>query len=162
MKVLAEARSTNGRWGLALVGPDEADATGNAWRGTVRSLGTAAGIETYLLVPDQQAQTWVLWAGDATAHGGATTVARMSLQSNDYAGLLLLGPQAVVEHHGYKRRGSSIRVYVDGVAQDAPAPVLLALGLLPSDGQVPADPAPPLALEGALARAFALARGARP
>ena len=39
----------------------------------------------------------------------------MSLQSHDYISVVLLEPEAVVEHHGYKRRESVVSRYTRGV-----------------------------------------------
>lgn len=48
MKVIFEARSTNGRWGMAIVGPD---GTKLPAQGSLSSIGTVAGIETYQFYP---------------------------------------------------------------------------------------------------------------
>lgn len=155
--VLQSAQSTNGRWGLALVGP--ADAT-LPCRGTVVSLGTVAGMETWRLIQDESAETWVLWAEDVTAHGGATIAADVLLQSNGRATILVLGPEAVVEHHGYKRRSSRLVAYIEGRPAEIPAPVLLAMGLVVPEGSPARAIEPPPPLAGAMAGAFAALRRA--
>lgn len=77
----------------------------------------------------------------------------MSLQSSDCACIVLLGPQAVVERYGYKRRSSRIVAFVEGVETEIPAPGLLAMGLIRSEeGTVEIEPPPPL--KGAMAEAF--------
>ena len=76
------------------------------------------------------------------------------LQSSRGVSLLLLGPQAVVEHHGYKRRSSRVVAYVAGVRTDIPGTVLAAMGLLQvEDEVVPVEPPP--SLGGAMAAALA-------
>lgn len=149
MKELFSARSTNGRWGLAVVGPD--DATLPA-QGSINHIGRVAGVDTYVFTPGET-KTWVLTSGEVTAHGGATVVAMLDLQSSDWASIVLLGPEAVVESHGYKRRSSSFSAFLNGEKVDIPAPVLLAMGLIAPRAEVAEVPPPP-ALEGAMASAF--------
>ncbi len=150
MNEMFRAVAQNGRSGLAVVGP-----AGTAFpaEGSLRHLGRVAGLDTYEFTPGE-CGTWAMTAGDVTVHGGATLVAKADLQGSNSASLLLLGPVAVVEHHGYKRRGSRLRAYQSGVEADLPASVMLALGLVASAGEVVAV-APPPALSGALADAFA-------
>lgn len=120
-------------------------------------MGRPSPLGERVLVPDATAETWVLPCGDVTAHGGATVACSRSMQSSDVATVLVLGGEAVVEHYGYKRRSSRVVAYVDGAEQDIPAPVLLAMGLLKPASE-PAVIAPPPALEGAMASAFAALR----
>ena len=150
MKMIFEARSTNGRWGMAIVGPE---GTKLPAQGSLASLGTVAGIETYLFTPSETG-TWILAGGDLQPHGGATTVRTMNLQSSSSATILLLGPEAVVEQYGYKRRSSRFVAYVAGEAQDIPASILLAMGIIAPES-APAAIEPPPALSGAMANAFA-------
>lgn len=155
MKEIFSARSTNGRWGLAVVGPE---GTRFPAQGSLRHVGKVAGMATYEFTPGETG-TWVATtAGDVTVHCGATLVASEDLQSSQVASLLLLGPEAVVEHHSYKRRGSRIVAYVAGVETDIPGTVLAAMGLLQADGEVVAVEPPPV-LGGAMAAAFAALRG---
>jgi hypothetical protein len=150
MKEIFSARSTNGRWGLAIVGPEE---TKLPAQGILRHVGNVSGMETYEFTPGETGM-WAMTAEDVTVHGGATMVTWQDLQSSRGASLLLLGPQAVIEHHGYKRRGSHIVAYVSGVKTDIPGTVLAAMGLLQADGEVVAVEPPP-ALNGAMAAAMA-------
>lgn len=154
MKEIFSARSTNGRWGLAVVGPEE---TTFPAQGSLRHVGKVAGMATYEFTPGDTG-AWVAVAGDVTVHGGATLVACEDLQSSHVASLLLLGPEAVVEHHGYKRRSSRVVAYVSGVETDIPGTVLAAMGLLQVDGEVIAVEPPPV-LGGAMAAAFAALKG---
>ncbi len=153
MKMIFEARSTNGRWGLAIVGPE---GTTLPAQGSLISLGTVAGIETYRFTPGDTG-TWVLAGGDLQPHGGATLVAWRDLQSSQFATILLLGQEAVVEQHGYKRRSSRFVAYVAGEARDIPASILLSMGLIAPES-APAPIEPPPALSGAMASAFAKLR----
>lgn len=150
MKEIFSARSTNGRWGLAVVGPD---GTKLPAQGSLRHVGRVAGMATYEFAPGDTG-AWVSVAGDVTVHGGATLVASEDLQSSQVASLLVLGPEAVVEHQGYKRRSSRIVAYVAGVETDIPGTVLAAMGLLQPHGEVVAVEPPPV-LGGAMAAAFA-------
>lgn len=143
------AKSTNGRWGLAVVGPE---GTTLPAQGSLRHIGAVGGVETYIFSPGNTG-TWAMSAGDVKVHGGATLVAHQYLQSDRYASLLLLGPQAVVEHYGYKRRGSRVLAYVNGQETDIPQTVLAALGLVKPVGE-PDHIEPPPALEGAMAEAL--------
>lgn len=148
------SRSTNGRWGLAVVGHE---GTTFPAQGSLRHVGKVAGMATYEFTPGETG-TWVAVAGDVTVHGGATLVASEYLQSSNVTSLLLLGPQAVVEHHGYKRRSSRIVAYVAGVETDIPGTVLAAMGLLQAGGEIVAVEPPPV-LGGAMAAAFAALKG---
>lgn len=148
-----KAVSQNGRWGLAVVGQE---GTTFPAQGSLRPVGKVAGLATYEFVTGETG-TWVLVTDDVTVHGGATLVESKDLQGGQVASLLLLGPQAVVEHHGYKRRSSRIVAYVAGVEVLIPGTVLAAMGLLQADGEV-AVVEPPPALEGSMAAAFAMLR----
>lgn len=150
MKEIFSARSTNGRWGLAVVGPD---GTTFPSQGRLRHVGNVAGMETYEFTPGETG-TWAMTAEDVTVHGGATMVTWQDLQSSRGVSLLLLGPQAVIEHHGYKRRSSRIVAYIDGAKTDIPGTVLAAMGLLQAGGEVIAVEPPP-ALNGAMGAAMA-------
>jgi hypothetical protein len=154
MNVVYEARSTNGRWGLTIVGPE---GTRFPAEGALRHVGKVAGMETFEFLPGETGQ-WIFPTGDVTVHGGATVVKTVYLQSNEECNLLVLGQEAVVEHYGYKRRGSRIVAYVRGVETDIPAAVLAAMGLLKVEngGSIKVEPPPPL--QGAMAAAFAALR----
>ena len=155
MKVIFEARSTNGRWGMAIVGPE---GTKLPAQGSLASLGTVAGIETYLFTPSETG-TWILAGGDLQPRGGATTVRTMNLQSSSSATILLLGPEAVIEQYGYKRRSSRYVAYVNGEARDIPASILLAMGIIASESTPTTSIPPPPALSNTMANAFSKLRG---
>ena len=155
MKVIFEARSTNGRWGMAIVGPD---GTKLPAQGSLSNIGTVAGIETYQFYPGET-KTWVLAGGDIKAHGGATTVVSRDLQSSQTATIILLGPEAVIEQYGYKRRSSRYVAYVNGEERDIPASILLAMGIIASESTPTTSIPPPPALSNAMADAFSKLRG---
>lgn len=145
MREIARFTSTNGRWGISVVGdvPDEFKLSSGPVRGTAQPLGTVEGHSVFRLCPDDQAQSWVLVGSDLVAVEGATVVCAQSLQSSDNCSILLLGPMAVVKSYGYKRRNYQVTLYSEGQAQDCPAPVLLALGLLPAQDVPAVQPPPP-------------------
>lgn len=152
------AISTNGRWGLAVVGPE---GTTFPAQGRLRALGEVAGIATFQFTPDDTAGTWVLPLKSA-AHlcGGGTLVHQTGLQSGQSASLLLLGREAVIQCHGYRGRDSWYRAFVEGEEKHIPAPVLLAMGLIKPDPKPEPEPIPePAPLQGAMAAAFAALRG---
>jgi len=150
MKELFAVSSTNGNYGLAIVGPE---GTTFPARGSIKHLGKVAGMATYEFTPGET-ETWVFVGGDVQVRGGATMVAFEDLQSSRFASILLLGPEAIIETHGYKGRGSSIEAYVQGVRTDIPATVLAGMGLIKAEGKIIAI-APPPVLQGAMALAFA-------
>lgn len=147
MDLIFTIRSVNGRWGIDIVGP-----TGTIFpaEGNLRHLGYIAGVSTYVFTPGDTGQ-WVLPTEDVTVHCGASIVETMGIYSDYYVTVLLLGPEAVVEHHDNNR--SEIRAYVRGVKQNVPAAVLAAAGLVKTEGEV-IEITPPPPLEGALAAAF--------
>lgn len=156
MEMIFEARSTNGRWGLAIVGPE---GTRLPAQGSLVRLGTVAGIETYRFDAGDTG-TWVLAGDDMQPHGGATLVSSRDLQSSQVATILLLGPEAVVEHHGYKRRSSRFKAYVAGEAREIPASILLAMGLVAPESAPNKPIEPPPTLNTAMANAFSKLRRA--
>jgi len=147
--------SINGRWGLALVGPEE---TPYPYEGELKHVGVAAGVDTYEFCPGKT-NTWVLPVLNAVrVHGGATLVREMSMQGHDYASMLLLGERAVIELIGYKGRSSRIVVYIRGELHEVSAPVLATMGLVKAGGKLVAvEPPPPLndVMMEAFAKAFA-------
>lgn len=97
--------------------------------------------------------------GDIKAHGGATTVVSRDLQSSQFATIILLGPEAVIEQYGYKRRSSRYVAYVNGEARDIPASILLAMGIIASESTPTTSIPPPPALSNTMANAFSKLRG---
>jgi hypothetical protein len=155
VNVIFQDRSTNGRWGLTVVGPE---GTKFPAEGKVRHLGAVSGYETFEFVPGETGQ-WVLPTGAVTVHAGATTVISMGLQSSRACTLLVLGPEAVVEHHSRIGSKGHIVAYNRGVETYVPPGVLLAMGVIePADSaEITIEPPPPL--QGAMAAAFAALKG---
>lgn len=162
MKEIFRESSTNGRWGVSIVGdfPDDLRLAAPV-RGSIKPLGKVEGHQVFHLLPDEQSNTWVLVGGDLEVIEGATVALAVSLQSNASCTILILGPCAVVKSFGYKRRSTHTTLYANGIAQECPASVLLALGLLPAqDVPVIAPPPPPSsAFADALRRAGLLKEG---
>lgn len=99
------------RWGLVTTSSEKMKLP---VQGALRRAGKVGGMTIYELVPGET-RTWVLVTGDVVIHSGATLVAREKLQSSSTASLLLLSPQAVIEHRGYKRQRSRVVTYINGV-----------------------------------------------
>lgn len=109
-----EVLSTNGRWGMSIVGPHGISLPA---QGSLRHVGTVEGVSTYLFTPGEVG-TWVqAHTESAKIHGGATKVQGMDLQSGRQASIVLLGPEAIVEWFGYKNRSSRVVAYADGKEQ---------------------------------------------
>lgn len=159
LEVIWQQMATNKRTGIALVGPKGATLP---WKGGVKPLGRSEGVLTFQLLPLKEGQegTWVMaFEAEARIHGGAVVVAEENLQSNTTATILLLGPCAVVEVYGYKRRSSRVVAYQQGNEQDVPVPILMAMGIIEGKGPREEIASPP-ALQGAMAAAFAKLRQA--
>jgi hypothetical protein len=157
VNVIFQDRSTNGRWGLTVVGPE---GTKFPAEGSVRDLGEISGYRTFEFLPGETGQ-WVLPTGAVTVHAGATEVFSMGLQSSRACTLLVLGPEAVVEHHSRIGRKGHVVAYDRGVETYVPPGVLLAMGVIkpePEDAG-PINPPPPPPLQGAMAAAFAALKG---
>lgn len=147
------AVSQNGRWGLAVVGPEGAKLPAE---GSVEHIGRIGGVETYVFRPGKTG-TWVMTAEDVAVHHGATIIDAQDLQGGKHASLLVLGPYAVIEHYGYMRRGSWVLAYVNGAKANVPQTVLAAMGLAKTKGEPKSiEPPPPLekGMEDAFRRMF--------
>lgn len=118
---LHHSRSTNGRWGLVLVGPE---GTKFPAEGRVEYIGTVAGKKTFRFTPCASGE-WGYVGGDVKVHGGATVIEEMGLQSSNYTSLLVLGKQAVIQEFGYKGRISEICAFIEGKRVRIPDTVLL-------------------------------------
>ena len=150
MKEIVRAISTNGRWGMAVVSPEEVRLP---CEGSLKDLGSVGQVKTFLFEPGSTG-TWILAADcDVRIHGGASLAYSTDLQSSRSISLLVLGREAVVEFIGYKGRSSRIKAFIEGVETDIPGPVLLAMGLLQPEGEI-VEIEPPAPLQGAMAEAF--------
>lgn len=149
MNTIFEARSTNGRWGIAIVGPE---GTRLPAQGKLLDLGEVAQVRTFKFIPDESSGQWI-WAGDdAEVVAGARVVESVSLQSHRRATVIILGPEAVIRSFGYKRRSETVVAFVNGQEQEIPSHVMASMGLIPGVDAVEVEPPPPL--EGPMAAAF--------
>lgn len=135
MKQLFIDISTNGRYGLAVVGEIQHDENDNIFpiRGDLKYIGLVSGIETFQVIPNEFVNTWILpisGHGVKKIHGGASLVIEKDLQSHNIASLLVLGEKAIFEMYGYKQRSSRIKVYLDGKFKEMPPSVLAAMGFV--------------------------------
>lgn len=157
MKEIFSARSTNGRWGVAVVtAQDIAPRPGQPIPGRLVPLGQKSGMTVFMLEEAAAFEYVVIVDADASSRVGAATVYREDLQSNRYATLLHVREGGVWEVYGYKRRGSSLCAIVEGERVPLSPAVALALGLVPPD-RPPAEPYVPHAPEVPSAFASALA-----
>ena len=122
------ARTTSGHWGLAVYGPDGMALPA---QGSLRPVGDVAGVRTYVFSPGETGE-WAMIAGDVTVASGARVVCQVDLPGGQVMSLLLLGPQAVIEHHGHKRRSSVLAAYRDGLEAELSGAALASLGLIPA------------------------------
>ena len=148
---LVRASSTNGRWGLVIVGPKGCDLYAPQ-EGRMEFLGTIEGRETFLFWPEVGSNKWFLVGGDVVPLAGATIVKKISLQSNGEATVILGGSFFAVRSYGYKRRSSNITCYLRGQEIKASAAVLAAMGVIPCTSSEVQAEVPQL--EGGLAAAL--------
>lgn len=146
MRLLSKWTSTNGRWGVEIVGdlPD-----GQGWQklmpGHLVPLGTRGGMQCFCYSPEGEG--FIATLGDAVpaSGSGAVEVCSMDLQSSSRVTLFHAIAGAIFQVFGYKRRGSDfLAITADGNLKPVPAGVLLALGLIqPSkDEEIAPAPAP--------------------
>jgi len=134
---LLQKKSQNGRWGLALVGPQSAGEPGiefsyhgHVWPGyTYEAAGEAAGVEVYRLVPAPG--KFVLAARqDITSITGCQVVS-MDLQGNGDISLLTGDPSTAIWREWRTRRRGSIlmRLGEAGRPREVQPHEAVALGL---------------------------------
>ena len=131
VEVIAGGRSTNGRWGLQIVGP-KGMSLSTPKKGRLFSIGKIDGKQVYKFNPDESGR-WFLAGDDLEPVEGCEVVQKMDLQSNDCITIIAGGDVFAVKSYGYKRRSATTCLYKDGVQIDIPAPVMLALGLIPNE-----------------------------
>lgn len=143
----------DGWWGLSVVGPKNIDLT-TPQEGSLAHLGRRDGLEVYRFTPGQTGQ-WVLCNGDTKPVVGATTVFKTHLLSWQAVSLIIGGEFFAVTKYKDRRRESTLHAYKHGVKIGLPAPVLMAMGLVPAE-ETPVEvetPAPDGALSDALKKA---------
>ena len=127
-------------------------------QGTIRHLGTVAGVDTWEVTLGQTGE-WYWLTGDVEIVGGAVVLSQMGLQSNGEANLLRLTSESVVKTYGYKRRSARYSALINGEGRDIPDAVLAAMGLVQGENVRKDDDLPkPEPLKGAMASAFAKLR----
>ena len=148
---IVHMRSTNGRWGLVVLGPKGCN-LGTPQEGRLASLGTIEGRDTYRFTPEVGSGQWFLVGGDLVAVAGASVVCNVSLQSSDEATIILGGEFFAVKCYGYKRRSVSLTCYYKGQEIKASAAVLASMGVIPCTVKAVNEAAPKL--ESGLAAAL--------
>lgn len=148
---LVHASSTNGRWGLIIIGPKGRDIH-TPQEGRLESLGALEGRETYRFTPEVGSGQWFMVGGDLEPVAGASVVCNVSLQSSNEATIILGGEFFAVKSYGYKRRSSHLTCYFKGQEIKASAAVLASMGLVPCTVKEVQEAAPKL--ESALAAAL--------
>ena len=134
---LLHRKSQNGRWGLALVGPQAAGEPGiefsyhgHVWPGyTYEAAGTAAGVEVYRLIPAPG--MFVLAARqDITSITGCQVVS-MDLQGNGDISLVTGDPGTAVWRQWRTRRRGSVLMHLSeaGRPREVQPHEAVALGL---------------------------------
>ncbi len=159
MKMLFEARSTNGRSGVQVVGTEDVEYGGCgrtfAVPGALKALGKTAGMSCFEHVTADPGH-FVVVGGDlrVVEGAGATEVNHQDLQSGQEVTILHARVGACWKWAGYKGRSSGYSILREGgVIEDAPAALLLAAGLVePREAPAPAPPAP--TFNGAFAAAL--------
>ena len=144
--------STNGRWGLTVVHPNDVDITAAPVEGELESLGSIEGHKTFVFTPKAGTGRWYILEGDTECLAGCKIVTRVGLQSFREATLLVLRPFAAYKRFGYRRRSSRIIAWRKGEPVELPPSVMAAMGLIPAERKR-IDVEPP-ALDGALAEAL--------
>jgi putative CRISPR-associated protein (TIGR02620 family) len=150
---LVHTSSTNGRWGLVVVGPKGCDIH-HPQEGRMESLGKIEGHHTFQFTPEVGSGQWFLVGGDLEPinGAGASVVCKVSLQSSNEATIIVGGEFFAVKSYGYKRRRSEIVCYLKGQKMLVPAAILASMGLIPCTVEAVNETAPKL--ESGLASAL--------
>lgn len=148
--VLFETRSTNGRWGVQIVGeiqlPDEERFDARPRQGRLEALGRRGGLQCFRFVAVAGDQWVVVGDGLVPVEGaGSVLVHSEDLQSNSSCVLLHVRGGGLYRWVGYKGRSSGYTQLVGGSTSEAPAGLLLEAGIIePVEGSVKEAPeAPP-------------------
>jgi len=149
-----EWTSTNGRWGLDILVPNEEirnslEANKTVLpEGRIEDLGRISNRKVLRFTPELGVNTWLTFEDEAI--NGGIRVAHESLQSNQEVTVLLLGPIAITQSWGYKGRSTCITLWKKGVAEKLSEAQLLGLGLIePSEAGT--DVHSPPEIEGPMA-----------
>ena len=142
MRIIRQETSTNGRWGLTIVG-DVADDFRFPAKGVLTDMGTIEGHRTFKFAADENGR-WVDVASDVKLLAGCAEVCSMSLQSGDRATLLVGGDFFAYISYGYKRRSQTVVAYSHGKTVNLPAAVMAAMGLITCTTEVVQVEPPPV------------------
>jgi len=151
---IAGGTSTNGRWGIKMVGP-KGLSLGKPQEGQLVSLKKIEGHDTFKFIPEPGSGKWYMVGEDLVPLAGCEVVCKRDLQSSSTCTVLVGGKFIAVKSRGYKGRSSSVTCYACGEEIKAPAAVLAAMGLIPCTIEKVSATAPPLPspLAEALAKA---------
>ena len=155
MKVVYEVKSTNGRWGLQIMGANDVELPerGLVFRNfTVKDYGTTAHMWVLELVSADGFFTIV--TGEAKCITGCTLVAEQNLQSSNEVSVIVARPGAIFKEIGYKGRSSQY-ITIDSEGKKVPTPVgmLVAAGLVEPEIKDP-EPIIPEEIPGTMLDAF--------
>lgn len=153
MKLLAKNESTNGRWGMQIVCPDDYNGNGSVHQGTLKSLGCIGGVDCFEFTP--KAGNWIIVGGDLTDKAGCSIAYKKSMQSGNYATILVARPGAIWTNSGYQ--GRSIDYYMllpDGTAIKPDPAIMLAAGLIKAKEETEIEIPDAPELDGALQAAL--------
>ncbi len=142
MKVIKRFTSTNGRWGMTIVGPEDVETC--PIEGRVMDLGDVEGHRTFQIIPEEGTGRWYYWGEDIKPHTGCSKVYQTGLQSGHDCALIVGGEFFAVEWTGYRGRSSHISAFHRGELVDLPPEVQRAMGLLggPEPVEVDVEPEP--------------------
>lgn len=144
MKVLKSWYSTNGRWGVEIVGEElgEDEHWQNCMPGTLIPLGERGSVKAFKYVPGNESFVVSLPDGEAVSENGAVEVCNQYLQSNNSITLFNAKEGAIFQSWGYKRRSSTFYAVTKEGLKEVPPSVLLALGLIEPSEEIQPLPEP--------------------
>ena len=127
---IVKAVSTNGYWGMSLVGPKGLHLN-VPQEGHLETLGEIE-LDTFRFTPIPGCGEWWVLDGEVEAVTGCRVAFHGSLQSGNYWSLVVGGQFFAIRSYGYKRRSSEITCYKNGQVIKASAAVLAAMGIIPA------------------------------
>jgi len=155
--IIYSVKSTNGRWGTDIVGPEELKERCRAviftLPGRVEALGETAGRTCFRFVPDS---TFIVVGENLVVVEGAgcECVHSQGLQSHSSVTILHAQEHAVFKSIGYKGRSATYYIVkAGGLLEKAPAALLLDAGIV-QPREVPAPTPPPSQFNSSFADAL--------
>jgi len=149
---MLEWTSTNGRWGLTLLCPEDQKFPAE---GSIESLGELGGMSCFKFTPGKTGLWLVIGDDLVPVKGtGAEIAGSCGLQSYKSVTLLICRPGGTWKWHGYKRRQSGFcSLNSEGKVQESPPAVLLEAGVI--EPEIPAEViTPPPEVESSMASAM--------